>query len=159
TRTWKKIDPANRMIETPDKTNAFFSAGTLLNLDQNDPDYPKLIFLSRLFGGDTDSRLLRRIRDKEQMSYAVRRYMGAGVKELLGIFRGYAIANPENMPKVEAAFKDELNKLVTTGVDSAEVEAIKKSWKQEMQIERSSDNSLVGLLQRNARLGWTMQRE
>jgi zinc protease len=70
-----------------------------------------------------------------------------------------AIANPENTPKVEVAFKDELAKLINPGVDQAEVDAIKKAWRQEQQIARSSDASLVGLLTRNARYGWTMQRE
>jgi zinc protease len=159
TRTYSKIEPENRMIEAPDKTNAFFAVGMLLNLDQNDPDYSKLIFLNRLFGGDTDSRLFRRIRDKEGLSYGVSSYLRAGVKEHLGQFVVYGIANPENTPKMEVAFKDEVNKLLTTGVDAAEVETIKKAWKQEVQLERSSDNSLVALLQRNARLGWTMQHE
>ncbi len=159
TRSFLKIVPVNKMIESHVKTNAFFSAGVMLNLDQNDPDYPKLVFLNRLLGGDTDSRLFRRIRDKEGLSYGVSSYIRAGVKEHIGQFLIYAIANPENTPKVEVAFKDELSKILTTGVDTAEVDAIKKSWKQEVQIERSSDSSLVGLLQRNARLGWTMQHE
>jgi zinc protease len=71
----------------------------------------------------------------------------------------YAIANPGNTPKVEAAFKDELGKLISPGVDQAEVDQIKKAWRQEQQVARSQDESLVGLLARNARFGWTMQRE
>lgn len=159
TRSWKKLDTVDKFYEAPDKANAFFAAGSLLNLDQNDPDYPTLVFISRLFGGDTDSRLFRRIRDKEGLSYGVQSVIRAGVKEHLGQFMVVAIANPENTPKVEAAFKDELNLLVTKGVDQAEVDTMKKAWRQEQQVERSQDASLVSLLARNARYGWTMQRE
>jgi zinc protease len=159
TRTYAKIAPVDKFYEAPDKANAFFAAGSLLNVDQNDPDYPTLIFISRLFGGDTDSRLFRRIRDKEGLSYGVQSIIRAGVKEHLGQFMVVAIANPENTPKVEVAFKDELAKLLNPGVDQAEVDAIKKAWRQEQQIARSSDGSLVGLLARNARYGWTMERE
>ena len=159
TRSWKKLDQVNKFYEAPDKANAFFIAGSLLNLDQNDPDYPTLIFISRLFGGDTDSRLFRRIRDKDGLSYGVGSVLRAGVKEHVGQFMVYAIANPENTPKVEAAFKDELGKLLSPGVDQAEVDQIKKAWRQEQQVARSQDESLVGLLARNARFGWTMQRE
>ncbi len=159
TRTYAKIAPVDKFYEAPDKANAVFVAGSLLNVDQNDPDYPALIFISRLFGGDTDSRLFRRIRDKEGLSYGVQSVIRAGVKEHLGQFIVLAIANPENTPKVEVAFKDELAKLLDPGVDQAEVDAIKKAWRQEQQIARSSDASLVGLLARNARYGWTMERE
>ena len=76
----------DKFYEAPDKANAFFVAGSLLNLDQNDPDYPTLIFISRLFGGDTDSRLFRRIRDKDGLSYGVQSVIRAGVKEHLGQF-------------------------------------------------------------------------
>jgi zinc protease len=159
TRTWKKLDSVDKFYEAPDKANAFFAAGSLLDLNQDDKDYPTLLFISRLFGGDTDSRLFRRIRDKEGLSYGVQSIIRAGVKEHVGQFMVVAIANPENTPKVEAAFKDELTQLLTKGVDQAEVDTIKKAWRQEQQITRSSDNSLVGLLARNARFGWTMQRE
>jgi zinc protease len=159
TRTYSKIAPVDNFYEAPDKANAFFAAGSLLNVDQNDPDYPTLLFISRLFGGDTDSRLWNRVREKEGLSYGVQSIIRAGVKEHLGQFMVVAIANPENTPKVEVAFKDELAKLLNPGVDQAEVDAIKKAWRQEQQIARSSDASLVGLLARNARYGWTMQRE
>jgi zinc protease len=159
TRTYAKIAPVDKFYEAPDKANAVFVAGSLLNVDQNDPDYPALIFISRLFGGDTDSRLFRRIRDKDGLSYGVQSVIRAGVKEHLGQFIVLAIANPENTPKVEVAFKDELAKLLNPGVDQAEVDAIQKAWRQEQQIARSSDASLVGLLARNARYGWTMERE
>ncbi len=112
TRTYSKVAPVDKFYEAPDKANAFFAAGSLLNVDQNDPDYPTLIFISRLFGGDTDSRLFRRIRDKEGLSYGVQSIIRAGVKEHLGQFMVVAIANPENTPKVEVAFKDEMAKLL-----------------------------------------------
>ena len=158
-RGYKKLTAMNQMLETPDKANSFFVAGSLLDIDQNNPDYVTLTFLNRIFGGDPGSWLFHRIREKEGLSYSVQSDLRAGVKEKLGQFMALAIANPENINKVEAAFKDELNKLVTTGVTAEDVDKAKKAWLQEEQIALSSDPNVAGVLARNARYGWTMQRE
>ena len=39
------------------------------------------------------------------------------------------------------------------------MEREKKSWLETQQAARSSDANLTGILARNARYGWTMQRE
>jgi zinc protease len=57
------------MIETPDKTNAVFTAGILMPFNQDDPDYPAMVMANFMFGGDLKSRLWRRIRETEGLSY------------------------------------------------------------------------------------------
>ena len=83
----------------------------------------------------------------------------AGPQEKYGSFAAGASAKPENMDKVEAAFKDEIGKAASTGFTAEEVATAKNALMQERQLGRSQDNQLVGLLASQAELGRTMQRE
>ena len=47
---FKKAAPINEKIETPDKANAQFVAGSRFQMSQNDPDYPAIVLASYLFG-------------------------------------------------------------------------------------------------------------
>jgi zinc protease len=158
-RNFKKLEVLNQTIETPDKANAFFAAGTTLNLDQADPDYAALVFANTMIGGGGQSRLFRRIRDKDGLSYAVQSVFAAGAVEKFGQFLAVAICNPANILKVEAAFKDEMGKMLTDGFPTDEVETAKKAFLQERQVTRAQDGSLARELAHNAQYGWTMARD
>jgi zinc protease len=158
-RSWQKLTPVNQMFEAPDKANAFFLAVTTLNVDQEDPDYPTMFFANQMIGADPKSRLWVRIREKDGLSYGVGSQFDAGAQEKFGRFIGLAIANPQNVPKVEAAFKEELDKVLSQGFTAEEVEGAKKAFLQEQALQRSQDQQLARLLSREAELGRTMKRE
>ena len=158
-RIWKKLDAVNRMIETPDKANAFFGATTALEIGEADPDYPTLLFANTMIGGGAQARLYRRIRDKDGLSYAVQTIFFAGAADRFGQFIGLAICNPQNILKVENAFKEEMTKVIEEGFSAEEVETAKKAFLQERQVNRSQDRSLAQQLARNAQYGWTMARD
>jgi zinc protease len=158
-REWKKLDAVNDTFEAPDKTNATLYAVTAVPMDQQDPDYPLVYMANQLIGHDEQSRLWKRIREKEGLSYGVYSYFSAGAQEKRGTFTVSAIANPANVPKVETALKEELARVLKDGFDAAEVAAGKSAFLQERQIQRARDGSLAGLLVSQAELGRTMQRE
>jgi zinc protease len=158
-RDWRKLETVNRMFEAPDKENAFFTAVTTLAMDQQDPDYPAMFLANEMFGGDSKSRLWMRIREKDGLSYGVQSQFSAGQQEKFGRVLSYAIANPGNVPKVEAAFKEELAMLLKDGFKPDEVEAGKKTFLQTQQLQRSQDGALARILTTQAELGRTMQRE
>jgi zinc protease len=158
-RPWHKIEPVTQTIETPDKANSFFAAGTTLEMNEGDADYPALLFANTMIGGGSRSHLWMRIREKEGLSYAVQSVFYAGAVDHFGQFLAVAIANPANTLKVEASFKDEMAKIATAGFPADEVETAKKALLQERQVDRSEDASLVRTLARNARFGWTMARD
>ncbi len=158
-RPWRKIEPVNQTIETPDKANSFFAAGTTLEMNEGDPDYPALLFANTMIGGGSRSRLWLRIREKEGLSYAVQSVFYAGAVDKFGQFLSVAISNPANTAKVEASFKDEMTKIVTTGFPADEVATAKKAFLEERQVDRAQDGFLVRALARNARFGWTMARD
>ncbi len=158
-RTWQKLTPVSEKFEAPDKANAYFLAVTTLNVDQEDPDYPAMFFANQLIGGDAKSRLWVRIRETDGLSYGVQSVFDAGAQEKFGRFIGAAIANPQNVPKVEAAFKEEIAKVLNQGFTAAEVSDQKKAFLQEQSLQRSQDQQLARLLGREAELGRTMKRE
>ncbi|MEQ1883609.1 MAG: pitrilysin family protein [Bryobacteraceae bacterium] len=160
-RTRDQVDPVNQMIETPDKANAVFMAGFTLAMNEDNPDYPALMFANRMFGDarNLKSRLWRRIREKEGFSYGVGSALAASLKSEFTQFMVQATCVPQNILKVEDAFKDELAKLLRDGFDPQEVAEAKKAFLEQLVLGRSQDATLARLLARNAQFDWTMQRD
>ena len=99
-----------------------------------------------MLGGSFSSRLVSRIRDKEGLSYSVQSVFQAPAKDDGAMFIGLAICAPQNTPKAEASFKDELARTLKDGFTAEEVAAAKKAWAQERMVGRSQDAGLVSTL-------------
>jgi zinc protease len=158
TQTWQKLETASQTTETPDKANAFLGMGTTLAMNQDDPDYPPMIITNLITGGDPKSRLWTRIREKEGLSYGVQTVFSADEQEKYARLLGLAICAPQNILKVQDAFKDELTKIVKDGFTAEEVDIAKKALLEEQQLGRSQDGTLARLLATQAHYGWTMKR-
>ena len=158
-RTKDQVNAVNQMIETPDKANAVFMAGFTLAMNEDAPDYPALMFANQIFGGDLKSRLWRRIREKEGYSYGVASALQASARSPFTQFMVQATCVPQNILKVEAAFKDEVAKLLKDGFTDQEVAEAKTTYFEQRAIGRSQDAALVRLLARDAQFDWTMVHE
>ena len=142
-----KIAPLNETIETPDKANAVFLAASRLNLSSKDPDYAPVVFGNYMLGGGfLNSRLATRIRVKDGLSYGVGSGLFAKSDEKDGTFRANAIAAPQNVAKVEAAFKEELELALKSGFTQKEIDADRAGWLQSQQVTRAQDASLANVL-------------
>jgi zinc protease len=157
-QSWQKLETVSQTIETPDKTNAIFVLGNTLAMSQDDPDYPTMVLVNMLTGGDPKSRLWLRVREKEGLSYGVQSAFVASDQDKFARLLGLAICAPQNVLKVESAFKDELAKIARDGFTPEEVETAKKALLQDQQLGRSQDASLVRTLATQAHNGWTMKR-
>ncbi len=143
-RKYLEVKPTTAAFETPDKANAMWMAGTAFRMKDTDPDYPALLFGNYLLGQGMNSRLFARIRNKEGLSYGVGSQLIAGAEDDHALFIAFAICAPENAPKVEASFRDEMKKILADGFTAEEIEAGKKSWLQSRQVSRENDEELVG---------------
>lgn len=150
--------PAERIaIETPDKPNAFFQAGMNLKLRDDDPDYPALVLGNFLLGGGfLHSRLATRIRQREGLSYGVGSSLMCHPADRAGQFVAFAIYAPENAEKLQAAFRDELRKVLQDGYTAEEVEAGKAGYLRFQQNLRARDQQLAGVLSQHLYFGRTM---
>jgi zinc protease len=141
------VNPINEAIETPDKANAFFVASFNFDMRDDNPDYPALVLGNYMLGGGfLNSRLAVRIRQKEGLSYGVGSQFSAGTLDPIGSFMAFAIYAPENLEKLEKAFKEEILKVATEGFTDEEIAEAKKGWTQSRSVTRSQDASLAGTL-------------
>lgn len=141
------VPAVNKAFETPDKANAFFWARLNVKMRDDNVDYPAFLLGNFMLGGGfLNSRLATRIRQKEGLSYGVGSGIAIGSLDDSGSFLAQAIYAPENLEKLEAAFKDELQKVVTTGFTAQEVEEAKKGFMLSRQRVRASDSGLANNL-------------
>ena len=144
--SYAKVDAVNHKIETPDKQNGLFLAGMPLKMKDTDPDYPALTIAGMVFGGTPNSRLFRRIRVKDGLSYGAGAQFQIPTEDDSAVLSGFAIAAPQNMPKVEADFNEELALALKDGFTADEVEKAKKTWLDERTVQRSEEGSIASLL-------------
>jgi zinc protease len=141
------VTTINESFETPDKPNAFFVGAYNFEFRDDHPDYAALVLGNYMLGGGfLNSRLATRIRQKEGLSYGVGSQFNAGALDPVGSFFAYAIYAPENLAKLEAAFKEEINKVVTEGFTAEEISAAKSGWSQSRTVSRAQDSGLSGTL-------------
>jgi zinc protease len=144
----KDVPAINKNIETPDKANAFFIGLQPLKLSMKDADYPAMLMADYIIGGGfLNSRLASRIRQKEGISYGVGSGVSAGYfDQNTGAAQFYAIYAPENAPRLDAAFKEEIEKVVKDGFTDQEVAEAKKGYLQSRSVTLAQDNALAGTL-------------
>lgn len=141
------VPALNESLETPDKANAIFFASYNFEMRDDNPDYAALVLGNYMLGGGfLNSRLATRIRQKEGLSYGVGSSFSASSLDNVGSFFANAIYAPENADKLEAAFKEEMQKVVTEGFTGEEVAAAKSGWLQGRTVTRAQDASLAGSL-------------
>jgi zinc protease len=154
---FRDIPPLERSIATPDKENAVLIARLNVNVRDDDPDYPALAVANYIFGGDSglDSRLMMRIRQKEGLSYGVQSELSVGSIDRAGAWSVWAIAAPQNVGRVETAFKEELARALKEGFTEAEVANAKSGIIQKRVQNRAQDATLAAAWAANLYVGRT----
>lgn len=150
----RKIDTIN----TPEKANATYAAGTVFSMRDDDADYPLLVMADFILGGGSlSSRLGDRVRQKEGLSYGVRSGLTASSIDKRTAFSIFAICNPANMERLKQVIDEEVSKLLNDGVTSDELDNAKKGYLQGQEVARTDDASLAKILSDNLRAGRTMK--
>ncbi|HEU5137755.1 MAG TPA: pitrilysin family protein [Steroidobacteraceae bacterium] len=151
------VPATETVIETPDKAQAFFVAGHNLALRDDDPDYPALVLGNYMLGGGfLNSRLMSRIRGKDGLSYGTGSQLQGDNFDKAGTFLAYAIYAPENLPKLQKAFDEEIARVLAEDFTKDEVEQAKSGWLQGRGVARAQDNELVGALAHMLFVGRTL---
>ena len=147
------------VLTTPDKQNAVMLVQESLPLTEKDADYPALLMADYLLGEGTGSRLWKRIREGEGLSYSV----GTGIEwshfEPNSPWQAYAIFAPQNRAKVEASFNDEITRTLKTGFTAKELAEGISSQLSYRRLNRAQDSYLAGALRENQFLGLTFAHE
>ncbi|HEX4780672.1 MAG TPA: pitrilysin family protein, partial [Usitatibacter sp.] len=156
---YKDVPPVEQSIRTPDKESAVFLARQNIQMRDDDPDFAALNMADYILGGGAgfDSRLATRIRQKEGLSYGVGSELSVDSQDRMAAWSVYAIAAPQNIKKVEAAFREELTRALRDGFTDAEVAAAKSGLLQMRSQNRAQDATLAGGWVGNMHLGRTFQ--
>lgn len=148
------VPPTLLKLPTPDKQNALMlvqQAG--VPLTDLDADYPALMTANYLLGGSGSSRLWTRIREKEGLSYGAGSFMKWGQFEPNTSWGAYAIFAPQNRPKVEKAFREEVARALKEGFSAAELAEAKRGLISKRRLARAQDEQLAAGLAGNLYLG------
>ncbi|MEE4295190.1 MAG: pitrilysin family protein [Wenzhouxiangella sp.] len=156
-RTHTPIDSASLTAQLDDKANAVLIGRTTFPMNDEHPDYPAISLAGHLIGGGfLNSRLADRIRDQEGLSYGVGGGFGASSLDEVASFQAYAMFAPENRDRLIEVMTEELNRVIEEGFDADEMEAGRRGYLQQREIQRSNDASLAGMINSNLYLGRDM---
>lgn len=143
------------MLATPDKQNATLLVKQSVPLSDIDADYPALSMANYLLGSGGQSRLWTRIRETDGLSYDVRSTVNWNSHQPHSVWQASAIFAPQNLTKVEMAFKQELTRALKEGFTEKELAEGKRGLLSFRQLSRAQDGNLAAGLANNLDLGRT----
>jgi zinc protease len=147
-------------LETPDKENAIFLAGQQVRISEAHPDYPAVVLGNFILGGGfLNSRLAVRLRQKDGLSYGAGSWFTADGLDDDARFGGYAICAPQNVERVIAGFREEVDRALAAGFEPQEFDEAKQGLLRSRQVSRGQDRELARLLVRREFEGRTMEFE
>ena len=142
--------PAQRFVaRTPDKANANLRGRLTLPLSDRHPDYAALQMANYIFGLSGNSRLWTRIREKDGLSYDVRSSLDWGNLDDNTSWNVSAIFAPQNQPRVEAAFQEELARSLKDGFTAEELAEGRTALLNLRRLSRAQDAAVAGQLSNN----------
>lgn len=149
------VKPEQLLLATPDKPNANMLVRLGVPLNDTDADYPALTVANFLLGSGGSSRLWKRIREGEGLSYDVRSGVDWNNIDRNSTWFASAIFAPQNRAKVEAAFGEEVARALKDGFTERELGEGKSSLLNYRQLSRAQDANLAQALANNLYLGRT----
>jgi zinc protease len=163
-KPWKRIEmpfvqiPASdETIDTPDKENAVIAVATVAPIRDDDADYPAMFIVNYALGNGMESRLMKRLRQKEGWSYGTYSGFSADALDKRATFFGMALVAPQNAIKALTTMKEEIGKLVDEGLPADELERAKAGYLETFKNQLANDNTIVGLLAKSLYVGRTLE--
>lgn len=147
--------PQRLVIGTPDKQNATLVAKLPMPLSDEHADYPALSMANYLLGLGGNSRLWKRIRETEGLSYDVRSMVSWNSREPHSTWTASAIFAPQNGARVEKAFREEVARALRDGFTAQELAEGQRGLLNFRRLGRAQDGSIAATLANNLDLGRT----
>jgi zinc protease len=135
---------------------AIVLAAKSLKLRDDDPDYPALAIAGYVLGSGGSSRLFKRLRQKDGLSYGAFGDVQAGSLDERSTLYGGAILAPDNADKGMAALLQEMALLFDKGIGEQELADAKAAFTERTATQLASDQHLVSLLSEGLHVGRTL---
>ena len=149
------VPPTLLTLPTPDKQNANLVVRLPVPLSDNDADYPALMMANYLLGGGGNSRLWRRIREADGLSYGVYSNVSWSQHEPNSDWQITAIYAPQNRARIETALREEVARALKDGYTAQELAEGQRGLLNFRRLGRAQDESLASVLASNAYLDRT----
>jgi zinc protease len=149
---WNRT-PGRELLRTPDKQNATLGLRLALPLSDNDAEYPAFYLANYLLGSGGNSRLWKRLREKEGLSYSVYSWVDWSRHEPHSVWQVSAIFAPQNLARVEQGLREEFDRALRDGFTAAEVQQGRQALLAARRLSRAQDANLAAQLAGNAELG------
>ncbi len=155
--TYAETPGSVELIDTPDKENAVIIAGYAIAMRDDDADYPAIRVLNYVLGGSGfTSRLMKRLREKDGLSYGAGSGFDAHPIDVLAVFSCGAILAPQNAAKGMAAMLEEIERFARDGLTAAELENARSGYVKDFERGLSNDGFVLAQLQQGLFIGRTM---
>jgi len=144
---------AQSQLLTSDKQNAVFNARLALPVNEAHADYVALSVANQMLGGGSDSRLWKRIRETEGLSYSVWSYLSWSEQDLNSSWHLGALFAPQNKARVEQAVNEELALALSQGFSARELQQAQQAMLSERRLARAQDPLLAASLAQDLFMG------
>jgi zinc protease len=148
--------PVELRFETPDKANAFFTSRVHFPMRDDAPDYAAMLVANRIVGGGPGSMLFKRLRGKEGISYGAASQLVVDSHETHAAWNALAIYAPQNLKRLEQAFREEVTRVMESGFTPAELADAKTGLAQARRLALAQDSELASQLTAQLELDRTM---
>jgi zinc protease len=157
-RPFHPLPNDRRLRSVSDKPNAVYLQARAVPVGEDDPDYIPLALALRMFGSDADSRVSRRLREEESLTYGAYALLSSDREVSSGLVTIRAIHAPGNVGRVEQAIDEEIRRALRDGFTEAELESARRSWADRRLQVLSDEGSVASILASNLYWNDTMQR-
>lgn len=141
-----EVDVAPIEVAMPARPNASVSALAWLPLHDAASDFPALRIAVKILGGDAESRIWQRLREREGLAYGAGMILSGASFEPRSQIMLYASVASDKAVQAQKALADELGRALREGFSAAEVERARKAWAEERKTGLRSEKSFAASL-------------
>ena len=140
------VDTTPVKVSMPEKPNATIAGLALLPIIDDSPDFPALRIAVKVLGGDADSRIWLRLREREGLAYSAGVSLSGNHFEPRSSLSIQASAASGKADAALSSLKDELSRALKEGFSEQEVARAKRTWLQERKTSLRAEQSFAGSL-------------
>lgn len=141
------LTPGQHFVSSPSSKHGIYIAKLRLPLQADEPDALALKLANFVLGeGALQSRLGKRLRKQEGISYSIGSKMSASAFEPRATFTIAATYSPAQRQVLSKAVHEELAVLVKNGITEKEFKNAKDNWRERNDLSQLNDGQILGKL-------------
>jgi zinc protease len=141
-----RVDVTPVVVAMPEQPNATVTGSAVLAIHTGDPDFAALRVAVRALGGDSNSRIWRRLRETDGLAYGAGASLAGNAFDPRSDLVLHASASSAQSERALQALQQELARALEQGFTDDEIERVKRRWQQERRSLLASERSYVGAL-------------